>query len=248
MGIGDFFSKVGNSITGAAGDIVGGLIGSAGQYFANDRQMDYDRFMSNTAVQRRKKDLIAAGFNPMLAIGDPASSPQAHLGNVGEGAGRGVAQGMGMTAKAMNAQIGLTTASANAANTEAEYKKWLMDGQGGLLNAQIKQTLAQAGLSKQQTENAAETLNLIWSQIALTEQQRQVGIVQQRLMQLNLDQGLALMPFLVEIQRKNATLSENERKANEGIMGEIAAYIRLVTGATSQGVNSAGTVRDMFRE
>ena len=39
--------------------------------------------MSNTAIQRRKKDLLAAGYNPLLAaVGEGASTPSSGMGQI----------------------------------------------------------------------------------------------------------------------------------------------------------------------
>lgn len=81
------------------------------------RQMDFQREMSNTSVQRSAADYKAAGFNPILALGNNASSPTGATSS--PTAPQSDADIMGMLKFSLDAQ----QAKANIKNTEANTKK-----------------------------------------------------------------------------------------------------------------------------
>lgn len=75
MAIGIGAAMLGASAIGAGSSFLGTQMTNSAATAASKKQMNFQRWMSNTAYRRAARDMEKAGLNRILALGGPASTP-----------------------------------------------------------------------------------------------------------------------------------------------------------------------------
>lgn len=124
MPIGMGAAMLGSSLIGAGAGLGGGLMSNSFSAKQASKNRRFQEYMSNTAHQRAVADMRAAGLNPVLAAGNPASTPGGSMAS-GVNLGQTMAQGAStaIQAKGMSHQVRKVDAEATSAKYAAKWEK-----------------------------------------------------------------------------------------------------------------------------
>ncbi|QCQ85029.1 DNA pilot protein [Blackfly microvirus SF02] len=214
----------GAALGGAVIDAASSLFGNQSAVSAARVQRHWEERMSNTAIQRRKSDLLAAGFNPLLAVGEPATTPSVGQANIRPplgNAGQRVAEAgaLALQAQSVKSQVGLNSSLAAKADAEAAKARAETEGTGGGVGGEIAARI----------NNVVQDTNLKGAQV-VTQQ------VEQILKNAQGNEILFLLPYAQDKLAAEAKLAaagvpaaQKRAEAWRTILGDIAARAELVT-------------------
>lgn len=130
-----FLKKIGNFISspigGFASAALGGVAQGMGSYKSAQKQMKFQREMSNTAVQRQMADMRKAGINPILAGKYGGASTPSGASYSVPNIGAAAVEGYKSTSSAKQMQAQAKVSEQQVELTKANVKKVLQDTEFG---------------------------------------------------------------------------------------------------------------------
>ena len=232
----------------SAADLAGGILGAQGASSANKVMRRFTKYMSNTAVQRRKEDLLAAGFNPYLAIGDPASSPSVGQMNPAEHIARGVSSAGGAVAKALqleNLKADTSVKTATADSIRQSIPQGARDQNLGDLEWARAQ--AAARMTASQADQAETIASKLVNELDMSNSEVFIRRNEKVLSDLTLDQAKFVLPKLRAAVERESIKATNDANVQRSA-GWLLSWIRSVSEAVINGANSASALRDLMPE
>lgn len=225
-------------------DFVGGSASASSARREARKNRDFQERMSNTAVQRRKSDLISAGFNPMLAY-MPGSGGGAGVASTPGGATADALDLKNLGSKAVNSAMSaayikqdMRLKEAQTTATVAQGRK--SDGEADLANANARIKEMESVYTARSLE--ANIRNLESTADKIGEEIKNLKLSGELSAQ-SIAQNTKLMPLLVEAQRiRNAgeRMGLSEKRAdqiffeglgeNQKAFGMLMQALKLVFG------------------
>lgn len=189
---------------------VGGLFTNRSNARMAQRQMDFQRDMSNTSYQRSREDMIRAGINPaMMSHTGGASSPSgasAVLGNAVEG-GVSSAQSARRVASEVRNAASMTAASTDKMKAEADESRT----RAAVAKAQVG--LIQEDILSRQLDRSLRTA-MQPADLRLRAAQAMASEAAARLSGVSADRSLRLLPLDVEATSARAALDRSGARLN----------------------------------
>lgn len=230
-GLGDIFDSFeegSKAIVGGIKDFVTGGAHSANEanLTLNKENREWQERMANTEVQRRIKDLQAAGLNPMMAYNGSASTPSTAPAHV----------------EREDPSVGVSSASQLS---QMRLQNKLVDAQVRNVESQTVNTSAQTAKTQAETkvveaavpyssENAFNSKRILERQAHLLEDQVDLAVREIHTKDLTNAQLEALQPLMVEYQKlmnEASRLGMSEKEAQSRFFedsGTLAKWLSIL--------------------